>query len=69
MKKKYDFSKGTKGRFYFPEEKIELPFYLDQKNQNFYLKLASAQEMSISQLINSLLKKEKDILFPFLKNK
>ena len=40
MKKKYDFSKGVKGKFYVSKEEISLPLYLSKKNQDFYLKLA-----------------------------
>ena len=40
MKKQYNFSKGIKGKFYISEEEIQLPLYLDKKNQDFYTKLA-----------------------------
>ena len=36
MKKKYDFSKGVKGKFYINANDIELPIYLDKKNQELY---------------------------------
>ena len=37
MKKQYDFSIGIKGKFYIPENEIELPVYLDKENQEFYM--------------------------------
>lgn len=33
--KKYDSSKGVKGRFYVPKEEISLPLYLNKKNKIF----------------------------------
>jgi hypothetical protein len=66
MKKKYDFSKGVKGKFYIPKEEIVLPLYLDKKNQDFYLKLAKKKNVSLSDLINSLLAKDKEIINQFI---
>ncbi len=65
MKKKYDFSKGVKGKFYIPKERIVLPLYLNKKNQEFYLELARKKNISLSELINSLLEKDKEILGQF----
>jgi hypothetical protein len=48
MKKKYDFSKGVKGKFYVPKEEISLPMYLNKKNQDFYLKLAEKKNVPLS---------------------
>lgn len=33
MKAEYDFSKGQRNKFYIPEDKIRLPFYLDPKTE------------------------------------
>jgi hypothetical protein len=30
MKTEYDFSKGERGKFYIPKDKIRLPFYFNQ---------------------------------------
>ena len=62
MKKTYDFSKGVKGKFYVPENKIELPVYLDKKNQEFYLNLAKEKKIAMSQLINEFLSKDREII-------
>ena len=66
MKKQYNFSKGIKGKFYISEEEIQLPLYLDKKNQDFYTKLAKQQNRSFSEVINVLLSKEKDLLSQFI---
>jgi hypothetical protein len=66
MKKKYDFSKGVKGKFYVPKEEILLPLYLNKKNQDFYLKLANKKNIPLSDLINSLLSKDKEIINQFI---
>ena len=62
MKKHYDFSKGEKGKFYVPEDEMELPIYLNQSNQKYYLDLAISKNTTMSKLINSILSKDKEIL-------
>jgi hypothetical protein len=66
MKKQYNFSNGIKGKFYISEEEIQLPLYLDKMNQDFYTKLAKKQNRSLSEVINILLSKEKDLLSQFI---
>jgi hypothetical protein len=62
MKKHYDFSRGDKGKFYIPEEEIELPVYLNTNNQKYYLDLATNKKIAMSKLINIILTKDKDIV-------
>jgi len=62
MKKHYDFSKGEKGKFYIPENEIELPVYLNENNQNYYLELATEKKIAMSKLINNILSRDKDLL-------
>jgi hypothetical protein len=50
------------GKFYVPKEEILLPLYLNKKNQDFYLKLANKKNIPLSDLINSLLSKDKEIM-------
>ncbi len=66
MKKKYDFSKGVKGKFYVAKEEVSLPLYLNKKNQDFYIKLAEKKNVTLSDLINSLLSKDKEIINQFI---
>lgn len=62
MKKQYDFSKGEKGKFYVPEEEIEIPVYLSETNRKYYTKLASEKKIAMSKLINNILAKDKDLI-------
>jgi hypothetical protein len=62
MKKKLDFSKGIKGKFYIPEKDIKLPVCLNENNQVYYTNLAKEKKMAVSQLINALLSKEREII-------
>jgi len=50
MKKQYDFSKGEKGKFYIPENEIELPVYLDENNRKYYSELASEKKIAMSNI-------------------
>ena len=62
MRKQYDFSNGIKRKFYIPQNKIELPVYLDKENQDYYMKLALEKKVDISKLINTVLSKDKDLI-------
>lgn len=68
MKKEYDFSKGVKGKFYIPENEIEIPVYLDKENQNYYMNLAKDKNITVSKLINNVLHKDKEIIGTAIKN-
>lgn len=61
MKKQYDFSKGEKGKFYVPENEIELPVYLNVNNGKYYSELATEKKIAMSKLINNILSKEKEL--------
>lgn len=54
MKAEYDFKKGIKGKFHTTEKEIELPIYLDKKNQNYFITLAKANNITFSTLINKI---------------
>ncbi|HCL56292.1 MAG TPA: hypothetical protein DHW82_04695 [Spirochaetia bacterium] len=62
MKKSYDFSKGVKGKFYIPENEIELPIYLDHSNQEYFLNLAKEKKTVISKIVNQILKKDRELI-------
>jgi hypothetical protein len=68
MKKQYDFSKGIKGKFYIPENEIELPVYLNKDNQEYYMKLAKKKKMAMSKFVNNVLSKEKDLINTVINN-
>lgn len=62
MKKQYDFSKGVKGKFYISENDIQLPVYLDKKNQDYFLNLAREKNVEVSKLVNFVLTKERELI-------
>jgi len=56
MKKEYDFSKGTRGKFYNADAQLHLPIYLDSEVQRFVEKIAEDQGSDISHVVNQLLR-------------
>ncbi len=62
MKKEYDFSKGERGKFYRPDAEFNLPIYLEPEIAEFVEKLAIEKEVDRSQIVNMLLKKDKEII-------
>lgn len=61
MKKKYDFSKAVKGKFYVPEKDLHIPIYLDSKNKKFFNERAISLGTTTSDLVNKVLRKEVEI--------
>jgi len=55
MKKEYDFSKGTRGRFYSPK-KISTTIRLDDDVLLYLKKLASIKKIKYQTLLNSILR-------------
>lgn len=62
MKKEYDFSKGVRGKFYNADGEFNLPIYLEPEIAEFVQKLAVKKNLDRSQIVNLLLKKDKEIL-------
>ena len=62
MKKAYDFSKAEQGKFYRPIEDIELPIYLDKKIKKFFIKKALDKNIELDKVINTILRKEMEML-------
>jgi hypothetical protein len=54
MKAEYDFSKGIKGKFYYPNAELNLPIYLEPEIAEFIQKLAKEQDLYRSQIVNML---------------
>ena len=55
MKKEYDFSRGTRGRFYSPK-KISTTIRLDDDVLLYLKKLASIKKTGYQTLLNSILR-------------
>ncbi len=56
MKAEYDFSKGTRGKFYHPNAVFSLPVYLEPDVNDFMSKLAEEQDIDIQKLVNEWLR-------------
>ena len=62
MKDEYDFSKGVRGKFYTDDANFNLPIYLDSELQSFISKIAKEQKSTITQVVNNLLFKDKELI-------
>lgn len=58
MKKEYDFSKGTRGKFFRSDAKLNLPVYLDAEVQDFVQRVAEQKQTNISAVVNLLLRSD-----------
>jgi len=58
MKKEYDFSKGTRGKFYKADVRLHLPVYLDSDVQQFVEQIARKRRSDVSHVVNQLLKSD-----------
>ncbi len=63
MKQEYDFTHAEQGNFYRPLEDLDIPIYLDKEVKDYFLKMLSKKDsnVSINEIINSLLKKDIEI--------
>jgi len=62
MKEEYDFSKGVRGKFYNKNATFNLPIYLEPEIESFIMKLASEQKKNVSEVVNTLLFKDKELI-------
>ncbi len=62
MPAEIDFSKGTRGKFFRPGAKLNLPVYLDDQVQSRLAALANAKGVDFSTLVNDLLKKDIELI-------
>ena len=53
-----DFTGGTRGKFYRPSARLNLPVYLDADVQAYLAALAAKKGVPLSDLANDLLKKD-----------
>lgn len=62
MKKEYDFSKGTRGKFYSKDTVFNIPVYLEPENENFIRSIAEKKHMTLSSIVNQLLSKDRELI-------
>lgn len=62
MKDEYDFSKAERGRFARPDALLTPPVHLDPEIQLFLAERAAARGVSLSDLVNLMLKKDIELI-------
>jgi hypothetical protein len=62
MKDEYDFSKAERGRFYRPDAQLTPPVHLEPEVLAFLVSRADARGVSLSELVNALLKKDIELI-------
>ncbi len=58
MKRQYDFKGAPRGKFYKPNAVLQIPIYLDEGVQSYLSTSADKKGISLSELVNDLLKRE-----------
>ncbi len=58
----YDFSNGERGKFYNKNATFNLPVYLDPEIESFIAKLAKEQKKNMSEIVNALLFRDKELI-------
>ena len=62
MPTEIDFSKGTRGKFFKPGARLDLPVYLEAEVQAYLADRAKARGIEVAQLVNELLKKDIELI-------
>ena len=62
MKAEYDFSKGTRGKFYHPDAVFNYPVYLEPDVNEFMDKLVKERGSDIQTLVNEWLRANIQVL-------
>ena len=62
METEYDFSKGVRGKFYKKNAQFHLPVYLEAEVESFFMQLAKKQKTNLTQIVNNLLYKDKELI-------
>ena len=56
MKTEYDFTKGERGKFYYPDAMFSLPVYLEPDVSDFMNRLADEKDVDVQELVNEWLR-------------
>ena len=62
MKKEYDFSKGTRGKFYRANARLKIPVYLDEDVFKLVEEFAKRRKIDPQSAVNKLLRSNREIL-------
>ncbi len=60
MPDEIDFSGGSRGRFFRPNTRLELPVYLDDQIQAWVTTRAAARGVEIDRIVNELIRQHID---------
>ena len=58
MKKQYDFSTATRGKFYHPDARVNLPVYLEEEVRQFVAVIAERKNSDVNEVVNALLRSD-----------
>lgn len=62
MKAEYNFSKGTRGKFYKKGAVLRLPIYLDPALQKRLESIAKKKGVDVSDLVDRLLRRDLELV-------
>ena len=62
MRDEYDFSNAERGKFHRPNASLAPPVHLDPEVLAFLTARAQARGISLSELVNALLKKDIELI-------
>jgi hypothetical protein len=62
MRDEYDFSKSVRGKFHRPNAALAPPIHLEPEVLAFLTARAAARGVSLSKLVNALLKKDIELI-------
>ncbi len=64
MKKEYDFSKGVRGNFFWPNARLNLPIYLADDIAEFVEEYARRKQVDAQTVVNGILRSNKEMIKP-----
>lgn len=62
MKRKFDFSKAVRGKFFRKGAELNLPIYVDSAMRRRLERIAKRKGKPVTELVNQLLKKDIELL-------
>jgi hypothetical protein len=57
MRDEYDLSNSVRGKFYNADTKLQIPVYLDENVQAYFMQKADSKGVTLSDLVNAFSKR------------